>query len=332
MSLPRALSTPLAAATVLASALLLAACGGGDQKETFQPTRIVAFGDENTLIAPTGRQYSVNNLTPIATTNPNGVPCRNNPIWVQYVASDYGLPFAVCTAEAERPTALMRASVGATVASVQQAIDTLNASAAPLNSNDLVTLMVGTHDLLEIIGTNKTPNAAELETMRQAALARGRQAGALVQQVVARGARILFTTVPNLATAPLAQHLGATNAGYNAAALQTLSVAFNDGLNLGSQVPSGGGRNGAVLQVDSLVNVYRDNPETYTAVTERFKAACMADATTIMADADLVNCTATATVDTAKFAYLWAGRVQFGTFTHGLLGQEAVARIRANPL
>ena len=32
------------------AALLLAACGGGDQVEKFAPRRVLAFGDENSLI------------------------------------------------------------------------------------------------------------------------------------------------------------------------------------------------------------------------------------------------------------------------------------------
>ena len=42
----------LAAAAV---ALLLAACGGGDQVEQFRAGRVIAFGDENSVITADGR-------------------------------------------------------------------------------------------------------------------------------------------------------------------------------------------------------------------------------------------------------------------------------------
>ena len=336
MFLFRDLSKVSAAAAALASALLLTACGGGEQKETFQPTRIIALGDENSLIVSgTGRQYTLNN-TVVSAASPTGIACQNNAVWVQYVAADYGLPFAECGGAAtERTNALMRATNGGTVATVQAAINTINASAAPINSNDLVTMMVGTHDLLEIMGTNLNPTAAQLSAMGDQAEARGVAAGGLVQQIVARGARILFTTIPDLGTAPIAV-TGYTNGGYNPAALHELSFRFIEGLNLGSVLPNGGGRNGAVLQVDSLINVYRNNADQYTSFTNRIAPACTTGSGTtlaIMDDAALpTDCIATSTTDTTRLYYLWSGRVQFGTYTHGLLGQEAVARIRANPL
>jgi len=321
-------------AAVLASALLLTACGGGEQKETFQPTRIIALGDENSLIvAGTGRQYSVNNTT-VGTASAGGIACQNNPIWVEYVAADYGLPFAECGANAEKSNALMRATVGGTANTVQAAVDTINRSAAPINSKDLVTLMVGSHDLLEIMGENKMPSVADYSeggVLYVAAQNRGLQVGNIIQQIVARGAKVLFASTPYLSTAPVALP-GITNGGYSGAALYQLSKAFNDGLNLGSQLPNGGGRNGAVLQVNDLIQVYIDQPDTYTSITNRVQAACMTNPTTIMPDAELNTCVASATTDTAKFGYLWAGRVQFGTLTHGMVGAEAVARIRANPL
>ena len=192
---------PLVAAA-LASALL-AACGGGEQQETFQPTRIVAVGDENTLINADGTQYSVNNVNVSTTTNPNGIPCLNNPIWVQYVASDYGLSFGECrgaVTDATRKYAVMLAQVGQTV---DQAAAALAGVSPALNQNDLVTLMVGSHDLLAIVGTNKTPNTADREAMITAAEKRGEALGDVVLNTIASGARILVTTVPYLNTAPV---------------------------------------------------------------------------------------------------------------------------------
>ena len=45
-------------AGVLASALL-ASCGGGEQVQTFVPTRVIAFGDESSVIRPDGSVESV---------------------------------------------------------------------------------------------------------------------------------------------------------------------------------------------------------------------------------------------------------------------------------
>ena len=309
-------------ATVLASALL-AACGGGEQEETFQPARIVAVGDENTLINPDGSQYSMNNVNTVATTNPNGIGCINNPIWVQYVAADYGLSFGECRGETKKNSAVMLATAGQTV---QQAATAL--AGAGLNGTDLVTLMVGSHDLLEIVGTNKTPNAVDRQAMIVAAEARGEALGDVVLNTIATGARILVSTVPYLNTAPIV-----AAEKYDGNLLYEMSTAFNDGLNARmSRVPSGGGRNGAILEVDQLVNAYYLNAgSAYNAITNRLVAACQTNGAPTP-DAGLPDCETKDIAATSPIFYLWAGRMQFGTITHGLLGQTAVQRIRANPL
>src|SRR4051794_7480576 len=79
-------------------ALWLASCGGGDQVEKFVPNRVIAFGDETSVMDDTlnpgnGRKYSVNGT--VSTTDQT-IDCRKNPLWIQYVASNYGLVFPQC--------------------------------------------------------------------------------------------------------------------------------------------------------------------------------------------------------------------------------------------
>ena len=150
----------------------------------------------------------------------------------------------------------------------------------------------------------------------------------MVLNTIATGARILITTVPYLNTAPVV-----AAEGYDANLLYEMSTAFNDGLNARmSLVPSGGGRSGAIVEVDQLVNSYYLNSgAAYNAITNRVAAACQtAGAPT--PDADLDTCTTTDVTTASPIYYLWAGRMQYGTITHGLLGQTALQRIRANPL
>ena len=54
-------------AGVLASALL-ASCGGGEQVSTFTASRVIAFGDESSLINSNGSKYTVNALVSGSTT------------------------------------------------------------------------------------------------------------------------------------------------------------------------------------------------------------------------------------------------------------------------
>ncbi|KQV91529.1 hypothetical protein [Rhizobacter sp. Root1221] len=303
--------TRLAAA--LFGAVLLASCGGGEQEEKFQASRIVTFGDENSLIRPDGTQYTVNN-TSVATA----APCATSPIWVQRVAGEYGLTFGECTNTAARPSAVMRAVKESKVADVAAAV-----AATPLQSGDLVTLMVGAYDVIEITAGTANPDSSQLAAMNAAAFERGRAFGSVVLAVTATGAKVLFTTVPDLGLAPL----GLRNV-QNATALSQLSRSFNNGLiDRVSEDSTGGGRNGAVLEVDQQVERYRRNIDAaYSGFTNYTDAACNTAGVPFEVD-DLPTCTTI-----ANASYLWAGNIQFGLLTHSQLGSDAVGRLRANPL
>ncbi len=87
------LARAVVGAGVLAVAALLASCGGGSQVETFHPSRVIAFGDEFSVINPNGSKYTVNALAAGSTTQ---FDCGSNPIWIQMLAVSYGLVFPQC--------------------------------------------------------------------------------------------------------------------------------------------------------------------------------------------------------------------------------------------
>ena len=64
------------AASLITAALLLTACGGGgEQVERFVPTRLIAFGDETSVIEDNlrdanGRKYAVNWATAASGATP----------------------------------------------------------------------------------------------------------------------------------------------------------------------------------------------------------------------------------------------------------------------
>ena len=69
------------------------ACGGGvSQVDRFTPDRVLAFGDEHSLLTAGGRRYAINGLAADGST----VDCEANPIWVQTLASVYGFKFSQC--------------------------------------------------------------------------------------------------------------------------------------------------------------------------------------------------------------------------------------------
>ena len=71
---------------VLAAMLLLASCGGSSEPTSdFDPSRIIAFGDETSSILDidgnfNGHKFSVNGT--VSATDPT-IDCRSNPIWIQ---------------------------------------------------------------------------------------------------------------------------------------------------------------------------------------------------------------------------------------------------------
>ena len=87
---------------LVASALLLASCGGSSgQIEPFVPTRVIAFGDELSVIQTDGRKYSINafrqiDVGGVPTDDPTTVDCTRNPLWIQIVATNSGLAFDKC--------------------------------------------------------------------------------------------------------------------------------------------------------------------------------------------------------------------------------------------
>jgi hypothetical protein len=141
--------------------------------------------------------------------------------------------------------------------------------------------------------------------------------------VTGTGAKVLITTVPDLGKAPL----GLLNV-YNATVLSSLTNSFNNGLLARlSEDPNGGGRTGALLEVDQQVEKYRRNFDSaYSGFTNFNDAACNTAGVPFEVD-DLPTCTTI-----ANSSYLWAGKIQFGLLTHTQLGSDAVGRLRANPL
>ena len=166
-----ALRSSLVAVT-MAGTLLLASCGGGNGNENqsvkFSAERLIVFGDESSLLLPPStptaidaRKYSINGFT-ADTTPANSVrDCLVNPIWVQFLAFKYGLSFAECNPSNVAVTAQMRASNGAKVADVVAAIDAFVAAGGTFGKRDLITIMVGTHDILELYNSVSTASLTE---------------------------------------------------------------------------------------------------------------------------------------------------------------------------
>ncbi|MEO5845246.1 MAG: esterase, partial [Caldimonas sp.] len=236
----------------LAATLLLAACGGGEQTTRFRATRVVAFGDESSLIVDSRGDANGNKYTLNATVSATDqtIVCGANPIWVQSAASLYGLVFPHCNPGATavvNPTSRIRAALGARAADLGAQIDAQQAD-SPLVAGDLVTVLVGKHDIVAEYQTYPAQSEAQL-------IANVEAQGALVGRQVNRlgdlGAKVLLATIVDVGVTPFAVAERAAHADIDRAALLSrLSQRFNASLR--ATIVNDGRRIGLIL-LDELV-------------------------------------------------------------------------------
>ena len=311
----------------VAAAVLLAACGGGDRSSDFSPVRVIAFGDESSVLddsaeAGNARKYSVN---PVFSDTVN---CHINPNWTQHVASAYGLYFPECSKSlaAGTPTpSLMLAVPDADVAGVTAQIDAFLAGNT-LGSQDLVTVYVGVHDVLDQYAAVKAggDQAAALAAVGEAGTALATQ----VNRLADAGGRIIVAFLPGLHHTPFAaaEELAEPGAG-RPALLQLLTTQFNDKVALG--VYNDGTRIG-VVQFDDTVRVVSEEPLGYGYVSPSNRAACLP----ANRGANLLSCTTSTVVpeavgDTQR--WLWADDTHLSAQGQLSLGQLALRLATENP-
>ena len=145
---------PLLLATMALAGLV--ACGGSTSRvESFDPSRLVVFGDELSVIGnggtaalqgytePAGAKYTVNALDDDGTA----LNCSSSLIWVQVLASNYGLPLGPCMTSGDTQRGWIAAQAGARVADVAAQVAAFQD--APLVADTLVTVVAGLHDILD---------------------------------------------------------------------------------------------------------------------------------------------------------------------------------------
>ncbi|MBI5259636.1 MAG: esterase [Burkholderiales bacterium] len=310
----------------LGIAALLPACGGGtSQVEPFKPGRVIVLGDETSVIVNdglnNGRKYTVNGL------DSNGVrDCTLQPNWVQVVAAQYGFVFAECNKDAATPKALMRAKVGAKVddptIGMASQIAEQQASGEGFKSNDLVTILIGQNDLIELSERVIAGTLSEADAVGEARR-RGAVLAERVNTILATGAKGLVSTVPNVGLSPYATKLNTTSAGASAR-LSNLVYEFNAALRTTIDQTRFDGRNYGLVLTDDTVQALARFPTSYgfSNVIDAVCVAALPNCTT--AAADLVS---GASVD----GYAWASDRLLSPRVHSTIGSQAVSRAINNP-
>ena len=318
-----------AAALIMVGALLLSSCGGSGvsgQSRRFHPTRMIVFGDEASLLltpstatATDALKYTNNGFNPFTTPLNTQIDCRANLLWVQALAIEFNLRFRECNPDGLPATGQMLATAGAKVADVVSAIDTFLASNS-VGRTDLVTLMVGTNDIVELytsVTTSAVTEAAALAEAERRAELVAAQVSRLTDNQNNTRARVIYATVPDVSDTPFAI-AEPTGRAERVRLLKALSERFNDRLR--GQVPVNGRSIGSLNAFQLLRNIVQlvENGDTPTGIANVKDAACTNVGSVLGCNTTTLRAGATDT------NYLWASGVYFSAGTHVYLGNQAV--------
>ena len=297
------------------AAAILVGCGGGSEPiERFAPKRIMAFGDENLAITPQGKKYTINAV------DTNGqLVCQGNPVWVQSLSSYFGLVFPQCNPEnIAAPQGQMFAKAGATVADVRSQLDVFF-STGTFNAHDLVAMMAGSNDILELY---KQFPAVSRESLINSACDLGKLWAAQVNRVADAGGRVVVPTVPDMGVTPYALKEKLTKQDTDRAKfLSELTTEFNTNFRL--NIRNDGRKIGLVLADERILNAARY--PAYFNLSNGTDPACL---TTVA----ITDCTTkTLLAEASADGWLWANDYWLGPAGQNVIGQEALSRAVNNP-
>ena len=307
--MPTALRRLLACFFLLGVVSLLASCGGGtSQIQAFVPSRLIAFGDETSVITSTGHKYSINAFG----VDGNTLDCNASPIWVQVVAESYGFGFAECPLSTGQEKGYIRARAGARAADFALQVDA-QVGAGGFLETDLVTVLVGTQDVIDLFHDYPSKTRDEIIAL---ARQRGELIAAQVNRLVQLGAKVVVATVPDVGLSPYGRAQGTEGATL----LSDLTFALNGRIRV--NILNDGRYIGLVL-ADEFIQTANKAP-SYFGLNDATSAACLVplpDCTTN----DLSNSAV------AKEGWLWASDRWLGTGGHRQLGVLAQTRAHGNP-
>lgn len=303
-----------AGALTLVMAAAVAGCGGSERVESYEPTRIVSFGDELSLINADGKKYSVNGFN---STNTSTLDCTVNPVWNQILASDFGLAFPQCPGSITNANGKMLATLGAKVADVEAQVLQFR-SGDTFVPETLVTVAVGQHDVLEAFQAVQA-GTLTVDAAKAQLTSLGKRLAAVVNGIAndGSGSRVVYSTAPDLVLSPYGRALSSGDQGTLTALTSHFNTEFRSAV-------TNDGRYVGLIMAEAQVSYVTNYPGSFS-VTDVSTAGC----TTALPD-----CT-TATLQSAASSsstyYLWADSTHPGPAFHTRFGSVAVSRARNNP-
>ena len=314
-------------APVALAAAMLTACGGGtSQVEPFIPERVIALGDENSVIVDDGShdgfKYTINDRRGTVAGK-----CSLLPTFVQSLANLYGFVFEQCNPNSLTPKAFIYAVADARIDDATTGLAAQIASVPNLGKTDMVSLMIGGNDviaLFESVRDGTLTRDQAIGTARQ----RGRNAAALVGTILNTGARVLVITSPDLGLSPYARAQALVYPGAEGL-MSELSFELNG--NLRTNVEPNDGRNWGLVLADDIVAAMNKLPTSFlTAPSSATDAACT---TASAKDCVITDDTTTSTLvsGASTSSHLWADDRHLGPEAHNLIGQQLQSRAVNNP-
>lgn len=297
---------------------LLAGCGGSTSTvDAFVPGRLLVFGDELSALTTDGRKYTVN-----AVDENGALLCLVSPLWVQTLATHYGMVFAECNPGSQAsPKGRMLAEAGATTDDMATQIRNFT-SGASIEPDDLATVLIGMNDVLQAYASWPAESEDDLIARMESAGARAAQQ---VNDLAGSGARVLVSTIPDMGQTPFAKAESLEKGDVAASVLSKMSTAFNRSLRL--NLLNDGSKLGLLL-LDDLMHGMVRVPRAYG----------LANVDTAVCDdsAPLPDCNSDTLIsgnDPTPTAsnYLWADATRPTPVPQNYLGIQAVTRANNNP-
>ena len=317
----------LGGVAVIAAALVAASCGGGEPVTRFHASRVIALGDESSQLVDTAGDSNARKYTVNATVSDTDqtILCAVNALWIQAVASFYGLVFPECNAinPVPQPASRIRAQLGARAADLATQIDAQQ-SESPIGAGDMVTVMVGMYDVIAAYQQYPSVSEPDLTAIVEAA---GAETGNQVNHLTDLGAKVLLATIFDMGYTPYATAERAAHADIDRGALLSrLTARYNASMR--ATIVNDGRKIGLILMDEYVTEV--GTVAGFGGFTNGTDGVCDLTKSTFVPPSTL-DCTSQTFISGGAPTYFWADSVHLSATAQGVLGTLALNRASNNP-
>ena len=308
------------------AAALAASCGGGEPTTRFHASRVIALGDESSMLVDSGdhnaRKYSVNAT---ASDIDQTIVCTANPLWIQSIATFYGLVFPECNSVVTTisPVSRIRAQFGAQAADLAAQIDAQQ-SESPFQSGDMVMVMVGMYDVIAAYQQYPALSEPELIGIVEAA---GAETGRQVNHLTDLGAKVLLATIFDMGFTPFGAAERAAHADTDRAALLS-RLTFRYNASMRGTIVNDGRKIGLILMDEYVTSV--GTIAGFGGFTNGTTGVCDLTKSTFVPPSSL-DCTAQTFISGGTSTFFWADTLHLSATGQSVLGTLALNRAQNNP-